>query len=216
MMKKLILLGTGALLAFSSFGQDAKSKEILDKLTEKTKAYKSIKAEFSYKIHNAAEGVNETQTGTLITKGDKYFISIADQEIMSDGKMVWTYLKKSKECQESAIDSEESDMMNPKKLFTMYESGFKAKYVKQLTKNGKTYELINIYPDKPGEKSYHTVRLSILAKEMRINKVMIKGKDGTNYTYSIKTFSPNVEVNDEVFTFDKTKHPDVEVINLDE
>ena len=51
--------------------EDAKAKGILDKLSTKTKAYKTIKADFSFTMVNKTEGTNETQTGKIEIKGDK-------------------------------------------------------------------------------------------------------------------------------------------------
>lgn len=217
-MKKLIVAGLLTIVGFGANAQDQKAKDILDQLTAKTKAYKTIYAQFEYTLSNKAEGIKETQTGTLMTKGDMYHLIIDNQEIICDGKTIWTYLKDAGEVQVNNVpeDSDDSEVINPNTIFTMYEKGFKYKYVKQLKKGNVTYELINIYPENPGAKSYHTVRLSIIKGELRINKIMIKGKDGTNYVYKITAFEPNKEIADTEFKFDANTHPDVEVIDLRE
>jgi hypothetical protein len=56
----LVVLGTSV-----SFGQDAKSQGILDKLSTKMKGLKSFYIEFSANIKNADSGQNENETGKV-------------------------------------------------------------------------------------------------------------------------------------------------------
>ena len=45
---------------------------------------------------------------------------MTNQELFSDGKSQWTYLKKDKEVQVSNVDNS-GDAINPAKIFTVYE-----------------------------------------------------------------------------------------------
>ncbi len=218
-MKKIgLIVGLIGLFTANTYAQeDTKAKAILDELSKKTKAHKTIYAEFEFSLENEAEKVSETQKGFIYSKGEKYYLSLGGQEIICDGKTIWTYMKDAKEVQISDVPAEgesTEDYIDPNKIFTIYETGFNYKHIKTLEKNGKTYELINLYPKKPAEKPYHTVRLSIDKTEMIINKIMIKGKDGSTYTYSINKFEADKTMDDSKFVFDTTKHPDVEVIDL--
>lgn len=85
-MKLLLTLFT--LLTFTSFGQDTKSQEILDKLSKKIKANTSFYVEFSANIKNSATGTDENETGKGWVKGDKYYASFGDNTIISNGKNV--------------------------------------------------------------------------------------------------------------------------------
>src|SRR5690606_22046029 len=99
-MKSLvILLITGVLGLSASAQQDEKAKAILDKLSTKTKAYKTIQAEFQFTLSNKSEGTNESQTGKIEIKGEKYFLSIKGQDVLSDGKSITTILKDASEVQ---------------------------------------------------------------------------------------------------------------------
>jgi len=218
MKNKLIIAGATLLFSFPSFSQDAKAKEILDAASAKTKAYKSFKADFTYTMENKTEKINEKQTGTLITKGNKFHLVLAGQEVFSDGKAIYTYIKDANEMQINAIPSEaESDeTISPNNIFTMYEKGFKYKYEKEEKIEAKTFHIINLYPVKPKEKTYHTITLSIDAATKQINKIKISGKDGTIFTYQIKTFEPDFVVDDTKFTFNKSKYPKAEIVDLRE
>lgn len=210
-MKSLFILFIAVSTGFSAIAQeDTKAKSVLDKLSAKTKAYKSIKAEFSFTMVNKTEGVNESQTGKIEIKGDKYRLSISGQDVISDGKNVWTILKDAEEVQINEIDEEDEDAISPNKIFTLYEEGFKYKYLKE--DNG--YHIINLYPKNAEDKAYHRIALYINKAKNEMYKVKVYGKDGTNSIYKIKTFTPNASVTDARFSFDKAKYAKYEIIDL--
>ena len=190
--------------------QDTKAKEILDKLSAKTKAYSTIEAQFQFTMVNKTEGLNETQEGSILIKGDSYNLSISGQNVISDGKSVWTILNDAEEVQINEIDEDDEEAISPNKIFTLYEEGFKYKYLKE--ENG--FHVINLYPKDASEKSYHRIALYINKAKNEIGKVIVYGKDGTNSTYKVKSFSPNASIPASKFTFDKTKYAKFEIIDL--
>lgn len=213
-MKKVILLIIVSIFTIQTQAQeDLKAKQILDKLSSKTKAYTSIKATFQLIISSKKDGLNETQDGSIQIKGNKYNLGIKGQEILSDGKTVWTYIKESDEVQINNISTDENDgTLSPNKLFTLYETGFKYKYVEE--KNN--IHTINLYPKDANSKAFHRITLFIDKLKEEIKEVKVFGKDGSETTYKIKTFITNSPLADALFVFDKSKHPKVEVIDLRE
>lgn len=211
-MKNLIFLFISSLIALSSVAQDdVKAKAILDKLSTKTKKYTSIKTTFDYQIVNKAEGLNEKQAGSLQIKGEKYYLSIKGQDVFSDGKSIYTLLKDAEEVQINSIpDENEEDVISPNTIFTLYEKGFKYKYVKE--ENGN--DIINLYPNNPQDKSFHRVEIQINKTKGEIYKVTVFGKDGTDMSYTIKTFTPNIAITDDTFVYSKAKYPKYDVIDL--
>lgn len=190
---------------------DEKSKLILDELSKKTKAYTSIKAEFDYTIENPQEKIKETKKGNLTLKGNKYKFNIAGQEIVSDGKTLWTYIKDVGEVQiDNAPDSgKEENSLSPTNIFTIYEKGFKYKYDKEETKNGKVMQIINLFPIKANEKPYHTIKLFIDKNAKEISSVVVVNKDGSKYTYTVTKFETNLPLKDSDFVFDTSKAKEV-------
>lgn len=210
-MKKISLLIFAGIFAFNIHAQiDTKAKGILDKLSAKTKSYSTIKADFVYSMVNKSDGVNESQNGKIELKGDKYVLSIQGQDIISDGKTIWTYIKESEEVQINSISEDDDEGISPNKIFTLYEEGFKYKFVEEKD----NIQTINLYPKDANEKPYHRISLFINKTKGQITKVKVFGKDGTLTTYKIKTFTPNTTISDARFTFDKSKHPNVEIIDL--
>ena len=212
-MKKIVTITLTALISLGSFAQevDTKAKGILDKLSAKTKAYKTIKAEFQFTLNNKTEGINESQEGSIQIKGDQYFLSIAGQDVISNGKDIYTVLKDAEEVQINNVPGEDEDgFISPNTIFTLYEDGFKYQYVKE--ENGE--HLINLYPKEVEDKDFHRIVLYINKVKNQISLVKIFGKDGSTTTYKIKSFTANTVIADTKFAFDKTKHPNFEIVDL--
>jgi outer membrane lipoprotein-sorting protein len=92
--------------------------------------------------------------------------------------------------------------MNPTKIFTIYEKGFKYKYSK--IEGG--LEVIDLFPAvKPEKKKYHTAKLYINKIKMQVMKLVMLMKDGSTQTYDIKSFVPNTAMDDKSFVFDTSK-----------
>lgn len=206
------LIFQGAVL----FAQDAKAKAILDKLSEKTATYKSMKADFEYVMQNTGEGIDETQEGSILSKGEKYNLVIAGQKIISDGKTVWTVLDEAEEVQINEVPEEEEteDYISPTKILTLWEKGFKYKYDKASTLNEKKVDIINLYPEKSDEKSFHTIKLFVNQANLIVDQIIIKGKDGTDFIYKIKSFQTNETISDNEFVFSTSENPSYDVIDL--
>lgn len=215
-MKKLLIavflvFATGISVMAQS---EVKAKEILAEVSKKYRSYDVIKTEFSYTLENPEAKIKETQTGTLFVKSkvNKYKVILKGQELISDGKNQWTYLKADKEVQLSEVDNS-ADALNPAKLFTIYEKGFKSLYVNDSKVNGKTLHNIDLSPIDT-KRSFFKVKLQIDKLTKQIINAVIFDKNGNRYTYSIRTFTPNIKVPESIFAFDSKLYPGVELVDL--
>lgn len=216
-MRKYYIITLLALMASTiAFSQDdAKAKGVLDEVSKKTKSYTSIKSDFTITMQPADKNKKaETQNGSLLLKGEKYKLSIKGQEIICDSKTTWTYLKDANEVQVNNVDNSSDDALNPSKIFTMYEKGYKYKYEKEEVQSGKTVHIINLYPLNPDKVKFHTAKLTIDKTDKRIVSLKVLMKDGSSVTYAVKTFETNQVVADASFAFDAKAHPGVEVVDL--
>jgi len=193
--------------------EDKKAKGILDKLSAKTKSYATIRTEFSYALVNKDRKINNSQFWKLLLKGDKYRLDMGDQVIISDGKTMWKILKNDKEVEISSPTAKE-DALNPKNIFTMYEKGFKFKYVKEEKLGTKIVHVIDLFPIVPKEKDYNSIRLFIDKTALQVLKSEIKGKNGNVYTYDIKKFATNEAIEEAQLSFKKADFPGFEVNDL--
>ncbi|MBS1942233.1 MAG: outer membrane lipoprotein carrier protein LolA [Bacteroidetes bacterium] len=213
-MKKPLLLLASLLLFLHSFGQDdPKSRAIVDALIAKNKTYKSFDADFSSHLVNAASKLDLTQEGNLKVKDRKFRLTLLDNTVINDGKALYTYNKKANEV--TISDTKDMDeTLDPANLFNVYEKGFKSQYAGAGTDNGVAVETINLFPLEPAKKAFHTIILTVDKNKMEPRKVVMKYKDGNVVTYVLKTFKPNAEMVDALFTFDKAKYPGVEVNDM--
>ncbi|HEY0896949.1 MAG TPA: outer membrane lipoprotein carrier protein LolA [Sphingobacteriaceae bacterium] len=215
-MKKVLI--SAALLLWTavqvSAQSDARANAILAEVSKKYKAYDVIKTDFTFTIDNPQAKIKESQAGTLYarSKTNQYKVILKDQELISDGKSQWTYLKSDKEVQVNEV-SNSNDAFNPARLFTMYEKGFKSLYNGETRINGRSYYTIDLTPLDP-KTSFFKVRLRIDKATRMINNAILFDKGGNRYTYAIRGFTPNVKVPAATFTFDPKKHPGVEVVDL--
>lgn len=223
-MKKLLVYFILTVLTTSYvFAQkDAEAKKILNAVSAKYKSYDIVKADFSFTLDDPQANVKDTQTGTLIarSKANKFKVIInspgdkttSAEEIISDGKSQWTYQKKDKEVQLSDVDHGE-DNINPAQLFTIYEKGYKYLYNGDEKIDGRLCQIIDLTPNDE-KKQFFKVRLSIDKVKKQIYSALIFDKNGSRYTYTIRSFTPNVKLPDNIFTYNKADHPGVEVVDL--
>jgi len=216
-MKKisaLLLLTMISVVGLKAQNTDAKAKAILAEVSKKYRSYNVIKTDFSFMLENPQAKIKETQQGSLIAKSEanKYKVTMTDQELYSDGKSQWTYLKDNKEVQITDVDNN-TDGINPAKIFTIYEKGYKYLFTGEKKVGAKTLQTIDLSP-LDIKKSIFKIRLTIDKAAKQITNVVIFDKSGNRYTYAIKSFTPNVKVAESVFAFDAKKYPGVEVVDL--
>lgn len=217
MKKILILIAVMAFLqpAISQEHEkgDKKSREILDNLTAQTESYNSIKVEFTYKMNNEEAGIDESTTGTLFIMGNKYKLHISGQQVISDGETIWTYIEDDEEVQINEMDEEVDGSLSPNKLLTSYNEDYKSNFVKETFLYGTTAVLIDLTPAEG--KTYSKVRLIIDKAKNQILEITIFDKNGSTYTYILKSFIPDSEeIKESDFTFNTDDYPDVDVIDM--
>ncbi len=211
-MKSLISLLLLVLLNVQFLSaQDSKAQGVLDKLSSKMKGLKSFYIEFNASIKNSETGTNENETGKGWVKGNKFSASYGENTIISNGMKTWTVVKEEKSVYESEA-SDDEDGINPKKLMTIWESGFKNKYIKEDKLGSESVHVIDLYPKNPSKTEYHTIVLYISKSDGELKKAIMKAKDGTVMTYSLTKFQENLDIDDSKFVFDKKKYPGYPVI----
>lgn len=216
-MRKLFLLIPAILLFSGSKAQVnkdiVKAKQILDAVALQTKSYANIEIEFTYSMEDTKKKVKESKKGTACMKGDKYWLDFAGQNIISDGKTTWTYIKDANEVQINNVNLNDDQSLNPAKLLTSYDKSFTPKFIKEETRNGKVLQIIDLTPLKG--RSYYKIRMEIDKNLKQIYDAIVYDKNGTTvYTYSVNKFTTTKQIADSKFTFKTSDHPGVEVTDL--
>lgn len=216
-MKNLFTITfTLAILLFtagSAWAQtDARAQEILKGVSAKYKSFSSLEADFTLTLDNPTENIKDTQKGKVALKGNKYWVEIGGQTIVSDGKTVWTYLKDANEVQITEATNDK-DAITPTNIFTVYERGFKSRFVEEKTINGKVIQIIELVPE-DAKKPFFKVQLNIDKAKKMIQSAKLFDKNGNHYIYTLDNITPNAVASENIFTFNTSKYPKIEVVDL--
>jgi outer membrane lipoprotein carrier protein len=187
-MKAATILGT-ALISLSflltSFQKDSKATEILNLLSAKTKAYKTITADFTYAVKS--QEVEEKEKGTLKIKGDQYKYHIFGVTKVSDGKKICTISDADEEVIITNVNFDDADEFSPSEIFTIYQNGYKYRYIKETSLNNKTVHVIELYPETDKNNPYRRITMFINKSEIALSKIELYPKA------SAKVFSISID-----------------------
>ena len=200
------LFTTGALAQ-----NEPTAKAILDKVSAKFKTLTTVQATYALNVTNRAGKNAGKKTGQILLKGQKYKITDKSMEITSDGRKMWKYEPAANEVTISAVDNSGSGI-TPQKLFTnFYDKDFTYKSNGNKKVGTKTLSEIELTPiDK--SKNYQKVLVYVDQKQQMIVLSKIYENTGNVYEYSISKLKTNAPLADNIFTFDKSKHPGVDEI----
>jgi outer membrane lipoprotein-sorting protein len=199
-MKRISLTLIAFIVATVLYSQnDKKARAALDEVSAKTKTYSSIRIEFTYKMENTSQKINDSYKGVLISKGDRYKLSFSGQEVISDGKTVWTFLKDANEVQINNV-STDGDSFTPTNLLNTYNDNYKAKLIEENAKH-KVIELVPIQ-----KKNFNNVKVTIENARKMVSSLSIFDKNGSVYTYQVNKFESNLPYTDNSFVFKKEEH----------
>ena len=211
MNKITSIIISSLLFVSSSFSQDEVAKQILDQLSEKSKNYTDITAEFTFNFSNSSQGIDEDSEGKIWIKEDKYKLDMSsDLSIINNGETLWYFMKDVPEVQ--IMENDLEDEMNPSEIFTLYERGYSYQYKGASAEGGKRVHIIQLFPKESG--SISKFELYIDAAEIEINSIKLYDKNGGVTTYQIKKFITNSGLSENTFIFRKKDYQGVEVIDL--
>lgn len=215
MSKLLLLLSFSAIALFSAAQtSDPDAKKILDAVSAKFKTFKTVQANFTYKVEDSKGKAMSTKTGTIWMKGTRYKVVFGSLEIFSDGTTIWNYDKNAKEVTINTVDAS-SNGITPQKLFTnFYDADFLYKLNGEKKVSGKTVQEIELTPREKDGKKYHKVYLWIDKVAQTIFSTRVLENEGNRYTYTVTNMKTNGAMPDNLFIFDKKKYPGVEEVDL--
>lgn len=196
---------------------DKEATAILDKVRQKHESLHTMEVDFSL-VMEIPEQAKNVQKGKMIQEGEKYHLELPTQTIISDGKVVWVYLKNNNEVQVNDVipadEMEEEGIMSPKDLFRIYEKGdYVYALVNQISEKGKLLQQIEFKPISK-DSEYSKLRVSIDKKNNDIVRIKAFYKDGTRYTLNVSKLRNNLTYPPAMFAFNAADYPDVYVVDL--
>ena len=214
-MKNISLLSIFLIGCITLFAQqDPEAKKILDKLSEETKSHTVIQTNFEIIYKNIKDNNQNTSSGSIVMKDNMYHMNFMGTESFFDGKTLWSYLPEVNEVNISEPEPDSEDIFsNPKKLFTIYESGYKYQHINTVYENNVNYSIVDLYPVDLTE-DFSRIRLQINSNDLFLKSATIFGKDGSHYIISFNNYNTNTNFSDSYFVFNSKNYPDIEIIDM--
>ena len=175
-------------------------------MVNQVKSHKNVEMAFSYQISPDGKNLGDSEKGHAWLQGEAYKIEMAEQQTISDGKTIWSYL----------IDDEEVMVSNasdgvdntPLKLLTSLDESYVATLTGIDTQGTATIELAN------PKGQYKRVTLKINTKKTELKSADIYMEDGSKVVVNVEEMKFDQQLNSDFFTFDAKKHPGVDVIDM--
>jgi outer membrane lipoprotein-sorting protein len=215
-MKKLgLLIGLIGLFGITHAQIDQKAKEILDKMSDKYQGIPAYKTNFVYRLTNKAENVDEQFAGEIMVKGEKYVLLMSDQEIYNDGETIWTFLKEANEVNVDYYMPDEGDL-SPNNIYSAYKKGYRYRWLENKKIGSRSLDVVELQPEDPKDpdKIFFRIVLNIDQADNTIHSWEMYDRAGNVFSYTISGFNPNFKAEDAFFTFDASKFPGVEIVDL--
>lgn len=204
-MKKI--LSTLAIIILTISSQAQTADEFFKSVIEKTKSYDNISIVFNYKMINKAAGINESMPGYGSMKGDSFKINVSGQELISNGKVLWTHLVDDEEVMIS--DVSDGGSSSPLAIIDSFSDNVQIDFISIDNSDIKVIEV----KEKDGD-TFDKIQITVNSKDLKIKKIHAYGLDNNEFVYEITEFTTNQELPDDFFIFNEALHPNVEIIDM--
>ena len=195
-------------LLFTTQGVTAQNnaEAIIRLMVDQVKSHKNMEMAFNYQISPDGKNFSDNEKGHAWLQGEAYKIEMADQQTISDGKTIWSYLVDDEEVMVSkASDGTDN---TPLKLLTSLDESYVATLSGIDAQGIATIELAN------PKGQYKRVTLKINTKKTELKSADIYMEDGSKAVINVEEMKFDQKLDDKFFTFDTKKHPNVDVIDM--
>ena len=206
MKTRNFLLGLAIILTASTLKAQNSADAIVHGIVEQLRAHKNLEMQFSYQISPDGKNLSEAQKGAAWLQGEAYKIEMAEQQTISDGKTIWSYLVDDEEVMVS--NATEGEDNTPLKLLTSLDKNYAATVAKMGNDGVCTVELAN------PKGQYKRITLKINIKTNEVKSADIYMEDGSKVVVTVEEMKFDQKLDDKFFTFDEKAHPNVDVIDM--
>ncbi len=212
MMKKyftglLVIMCAAALQA-----QQPSARDVLEKTATAFRQAGGIRAVFTAKTYDRQRLLGEAE-GVIQLQGEKFVLTTEEAVTWFDGKTQWSYLNDAEEVNISHPTTEELQSINPYAVLSLYQQGYTHQLGTTSLYAGKAvYEVILTATDRRKDptklvlyidrQNYHPLYIQLWQRDQTWSEIVL-----TDYRTGQK-FS------DSIFTFDRKRYPNAEVIDL--
>lgn len=194
--------------------QDPEAEAVIGRSAAAFSRAVTLTADFEMAVQDRKAGSSGTGRGSIVIKQGKYRVTTSGNTVYYDGKTMWTYYTDANEVVITEPDPDGGDFLtNPASVFTFYKRDFKYRYIGNAVRNGISFEEVDLYP-KDLNQPYSRIKVFFSTASGLPETITSFGKDGVDYTVSLRNVVTNKEVADAYFTFDPSQYKKVDVIDM--
>ena len=182
------------------------AEKIIRVMVDQMRSHKNVEMVFNYQISPDGKTLGESEKGHAWLQGEAYKIEMTDQQTISDGKTIWSYLIDDEEVMVS--NASEGTDNTPLKLLTSLDESYVATLSGIDAKGIATIELAN------PKGQYKRVTMKVDTKKTELKSADIYLEDGNKFIIKVEEMKYDQKLDDKFFTFDEAKHPEVDVIDM--
>ena len=187
---------------FTYAGEDNRAKAILD---QTAKAYREAGG-----INILFEG---TQRGTLLLKGECFYLECSGVKSWFDGETQWSYVEENEEVTVSNPSPKELQSINPYSFIGLYKQGYQYHIGPLKQYKGNNITEINLQAENPQQNIQHAT-LYVSNKDGQPFFIKITDCNKNTNSIEINSLKKGLNLPDNRFVFDKKKYPQAEIIDL--
>ena len=213
-MKNLTLVTLLFLSTLTAFAQDKKAKDLLDEVTAKVKGYENIAIDFKYSLQNTKENINQDSKGSVMLKGNLYYLNFMGLTKIYDGKKTYTIVPEDEEITISKVDDKDENAITPSKMLTFFNSGYKYYWDALQDIKGRKIQYIKLVPISSKDQRKE-ILLGIDVQTKHIYNLIEIGRNGTKTTLTVNSFKTNQPMSKNQFIFDESKYKGYYINRID-
>lgn len=210
----LILIGTSEVFGFTQLGEtpfektpehvakdmsDIQAVKVLNTVYRRYASYSTIAMDIDITIQDG--DYSYKKSGKTFVKGKKYRLETSDEDIVSDGKSLWVYLKGDKSLQiTNASNNSQNFFCYPASLLQKYQ-----KYCAVEFKGTKASQYVVQFTSYNDDCPYEKITVHIDKASYTIKRIEAFTSVDIGYTINIKKTRRNLNINNSKFSFDKKK-----------
>lgn len=213
-MRTFLLISFIIFFSGHAFSQSStQSKSLMDKAYALYEASNGVKLSFKSTLIDKDGTSFAPQSGTAFLKGNQFKLEMESMDIWFDGTTQWVWLKDVNEVNISTPTGKEVASVSPIALLGMYKTGFVLKSPSPTTINGKSAYKIEMSPvSRNGD--FQSITAVIEKESGHIIHATVVMTNGMKNLIDISDYNTNHQFNNALFKFDKSKHPNAEVVDL--
>lgn len=203
---KNIIVCIALVFAAQAVSAQNNAEKILRVMVDQMRSHKNVEMVFNYQISPVGKTLGESEKGHAWLQGEAYKIEMTDQQTISDGKTIWSYLIDDEEVMVS--NASEGTDNTPLKLLTSLDESYVATLSGIDAKGIATIELANPIGQ------YKRVTMKVDTKKTELKSVDIYLEDGNKFIIKVEEMKYDQKLDNKFFTFEEAKHPEVDVIDM--